>query len=70
VEGVGCLNRLHVHIGALGRAALVRVAGVEGAGVVGSNGGCQLIEQGLDVLLVNQLNLPKGAGQKEEGQQQ
>ena len=57
VEGVGGLDGLHVHVGALCGAALVRVAGVERARVVGGDGGRQLVNQRLDGLGRDQLNL-------------
>lgn len=62
VEGVGGLNGLHVDVRALGGAALVRVGGVERACVVRRNGGCQLIHQRLDGLVVYQLDLRCSAG--------
>ena len=60
MEGVGRLQGLHVDVGALRRAALVRVAGVERARVVRSDGGRELIHQWLDVFGVNQRDLRGG----------
>lgn len=57
VERVGGLDGLHVDVGALGGAALVRVAGVKRTGVVSGDRRRQLIKQRLDDIVVDQLDL-------------